>query len=157
MNSTVSTGPVIVDQFVDSKDEMTIEGLPPLPNGWGNFARLLADPRYRSTERPNARALYWTERVARTAAQLGLEPDRIATSVEGGAAVCFVRSRAYADIECFNSGDVVAVVSDGRNREVWEIDPNSGEIARALQRIREWLVLATNANASAQSASASHR
>ncbi|MGA2905946.1 MAG: hypothetical protein ABSD98_19135 [Candidatus Korobacteraceae bacterium] len=39
----------------------------------------------------------------------GLIPDALTTSADGGVAICFVRSDRYADIECFNDGEVLAV------------------------------------------------
>lgn len=62
----------------------------------------------------------------------------IVPSAEGGCAVCFVEDARYADIECFNDGNVLAVISEGTGTpDVWPV--RMDEIGDALQRIRAYL------------------
>lgn len=69
-----------------------------------------------------------------------IEPSRVVPSAQGGIVIYFVRGRKSGDIECLNSGDVVATLSDGRNLpEVWEIRESDikktlGEISAFLER-----------------------
>lgn len=70
----------------------------------------------------------------------GLLPSRVVASAEGGVGLCFVDGIKYADIECLNSGTILGVISDKRTRPVvWEVDQSAGGIARASERIREFV------------------
>ena len=74
----------------------------------------------------------------------GLVPSRVVATVEGGIAICFVRGDIYADIECFNDGSILGAISNGKDRPlVWEVDPGSGDIAPATDRIKKVLVAPT--------------
>ena len=69
-----------------------------------------------------------------------LSPAKIVDSAEGGVAFCFVAGNRYADIECLNSGEILGVTTNRRDRpSVWEIQCNSSEIARATERIRAFI------------------
>jgi hypothetical protein len=70
----------------------------------------------------------------------GILPTKIVASAEGGVASCFVVGNKYADIECLNSEAILGVLSDKRNQPfVWEIEPNSRGITRAVERVREFI------------------
>ena len=87
-------------------------------------------------EPPNAAAVSALRRILLQVSRVGLEPAKIAPSAEGGAAVCFVREGKYADVECFNNGDVLAVTSgDGRDPEVWEVGAVTDAIEQTLKKI----------------------
>src|SRR5689334_12172345 len=43
----------------------------------------------------------------------GLTPYRVVPSAEGGVGICFASERRYADIEFLNTGDILAVTSNG--------------------------------------------
>src|SRR5262249_7877707 len=67
---------------------------------------------------------------------LKLWPDRIAASAEGGIAFVLARGGKYADLECLNTGEILAVTCDrGGEPEVWAVDPTT--ISAALERICE--------------------
>jgi hypothetical protein len=69
-----------------------------------------------------------------------LRPDYIDPSVEDGVCISFREARKYADIECFNSGAVLAVVSDGKGRPIaWEVDRSESHLKGAIARIRSFL------------------
>ena len=53
-----------------------------------------------------------------------VKPMRVAPSAEGGIGICFYKGNRYADIECMNTGDILATTSDGRSR------PMSGKLSR---------------------------
>jgi len=60
--------------------------------------------------------------------EVGLNPDAIVPSAEGGVAICFVKDGRYADIECLNSGETLAVkYSRTENPIVWVVDGDSTE------------------------------
>ena len=69
-----------------------------------------------------------------------LSPDRIIASAEGGVALCFELGEKYADIECLNSGEILGVLSNRRDRpDVWEIEQSTSGVASAAARIREFI------------------
>ena len=69
-----------------------------------------------------------------------MQPNRVVASAEGGAAVCFINGNKYADIECLDSGTILGVISNKHDRPiVWEIEPYPRDIARAIERIREFI------------------
>jgi hypothetical protein len=65
-------------------------------------------------------------------------PNRVSASAQGGVGICFYRDSRYGDIECLNTGEILATISDGSGRpEVWEVGPN--EAGRALERIGKYI------------------
>lgn len=90
------------------------------------------------SEPPNRFATELAKEIVLTSPQLGMMPSRVVMSAEGGVGVCFYGGARYADIESLNSGEVLAMKSDGVSHpEVWEVRP--GEIKAALEEIREYL------------------
>jgi hypothetical protein len=70
----------------------------------------------------------------------GFPPTKIVASGEGGVAVCFVSGDMYADIECLNSGAILGVTTNRRDRpNAWEIDETPGGIEAATHRISQFL------------------
>jgi hypothetical protein len=65
-------------------------------------------------------------------------PSTIVPSSEGGVAICFVDSGAYADIECLNTGEVLAVTYEGNAEpHVWDVGRKDTAIKSAIEQIRE--------------------
>lgn len=92
------------------------------------------------TDRPNDAAIQWARFALQQFEEDSLIPTRVVASAEGGVAICFVDGNKYADIECFNTGGILGVTSNRRDRpSVWEILADAGEIARASARIRLFL------------------
>jgi hypothetical protein len=90
---------------------------------------------------PERIALLWADRVLRQLEDVMLRPSRVVASGEGGVAICFVQGDSYADIECLNTGAILGVTSNKRDRpDAWEIDPGTGGIARAIERVRKFLL-----------------
>ena len=68
------------------------------------------------------------------------EPSKIVASVEGGIAICFMQGDKYADIECLNSGEILGVKTNRRDRPfVWEIMRNKDAISQATQTIKSFI------------------
>lgn len=73
-------------------------------------------------------------------------PERIIPSGDEGVAFCWyappgdrINTKVYADIEFFNTGEVVAMIVAGDDKPViWEIDPVAG-YDEAAERITEYL------------------
>jgi hypothetical protein len=65
-------------------------------------------------------------------------PNRVAPSAQGGIGICFYRGQKYADIECLNTGEILATISDGTSRpDVWVVKPS--ESKGALERIGQYI------------------
>lgn len=65
--------------------------------------------------------------------------EMVVPSVEGGVGIVFSRrGERYSDIECFNSGEILAVTSTrGALPEVWSV--SFGDIKRSLAKISSFL------------------
>lgn len=105
-----------------------LQQLAELTSGWDGYG---AEP-------PVATSICKAKQIIEALGVLSLAPSNIVASVEGGVAITFRRKDKYADIECLNSGEVLAVTSDGRNEPaVWEVEP--GGVNQTLERIREYI------------------
>ena len=103
--------------WVNEKEE-EIKRLMLLTKGWNSYD---ADP-------PNTIA---RDNLIKVLNELGAQnflEGRVTPSAEGGLAIVFNNENKYADIECFNNGEILAIVSDLPNRSiVWAVseDPDS--------------------------------
>jgi hypothetical protein len=90
-----------------------IEAMAGLQDGWDTY----------DAPAPNATARYYASKVLDHLLKKDLEPARVRPSAEGGVAISFAAfERRYADIECFNSGEILAVTSDRRSEPVvWTV------------------------------------
>lgn len=70
----------------------------------------------------------------------GLLPSAILPSAEGGVAVCFATQLKYADIECLNSGEILAV-HYGRDEEphAWVVGQDENDAEITIRTISEFL------------------
>jgi len=85
-----------------------------LPSNWDSYG----------SDAPSSTAVHSAIAIASTFIRLGLIPDAVTPSPEGGIALCFVRNDRYADIECFNSGETLAVrYSVDEDPKAWAIKP----------------------------------
>ncbi len=101
-----------------------------LKEGWDGYG---AKP-------PNEKAVYWAQKVAVHLMRANLIPERVEPSVENGVSISFRHGDKYADIECFNSGEILAVTSDGSgDPHVWHVFPESADIDRTVERIDVFL------------------
>jgi hypothetical protein len=88
---------------------------------------------------PNAVAIQSAQAILETLyGQFGWAVDRIVASAEGGVAPVFSRPGRYGDIECFNSGEILAGMSAGAGvPEVWAV--NLDEQLETLERLRAFI------------------
>jgi len=101
-----------------------------LPPDWNSYG---AQP-------PNEAALALARKVLAKAREADMVPDRIDASADDGVAICFLRGSNYADIECFNSGEIAAVTHVRCGKYVpdaWDV--GEGDISLALDKIRKFL------------------
>jgi hypothetical protein len=91
-------------------------------------------------EPPSRTAVAWARAVLQQLQEDAVTPTRVVASAEGGVAICFVHGDKYSDLECLNTGEILGVTSNRRDRPVcWEIEQGSGGIAQASSRIRGFL------------------
>ena len=67
-------------------------------------------------------------------------PTTVVCSAEGGIAICFDHGKKYADIECLNTGTLLGVLSNRRDRPIaWEIRPGAADVAQSCAWIAQYL------------------
>jgi hypothetical protein len=92
------------------------------------------------SEAPSPEALAAAAAIGEAFINFGLIPDAVSPSAEGGVAICFVRNQKYADIECFNSGDTLAVrYSSIENPKAWVVQPNDVASDATIQFLTQYL------------------
>jgi hypothetical protein len=97
-------------------------------------------------EKPSEHATAWASAMLEQLWVDELPPTRVVASAEGGVAICFVDGNKYADVEFLNTGKILGVVSNRRDRPVaWEVGADSAGMAGASARIREFLHAPTTA------------
>jgi hypothetical protein len=107
-----------------------IDQLSQLPKDWDTYGAMP----------PNAFAAGWAKRAVRMAEKLKLTPLAVIPSAESGIGIAFRRGELYADLEIFNSGEILAVTSDRREfPKVWEVEASNSGIIEALRAIREYI------------------
>jgi hypothetical protein len=91
-------------------------------------------------EKPNELA-YRHARLALSLAELfEIDPTDVTASADGGVALCFKLDGMYADIECFNSGEIWGITSDRINpATTWRIEDSPVGLGSALLRIKSTL------------------
>jgi len=98
---------------------------------------LTVDWRAEGVEPPNVLSRLNAVRVLDVAGDLGIDPTYVTASAEGGVGICFKKDGLYADIECFNSGEIWALFSDRVNPATsWQIEDTVPKISHALATIQ---------------------
>ncbi len=98
------------------------------PYGWGGP----------DEERPNEWARYYAMLALMKAFTINLLPTRIIPSADGGVTITFYAGDRYADIECFNSGEILAMTKRGSERaDIWPV--RLERISDSLGRIDEFI------------------
>lgn len=88
-------------------------------------------------EPPNSDSLYAARIVLDTLASMDFRPTSTDASAEGGVCLAFSSCDFYADIECFNSGEIWTIVSeDDTGMVVDQVACNAQSIRDAADRIR---------------------
>jgi hypothetical protein len=88
-------------------------------------------------ETPNEAAVNTATMILGLLKSMYVPPTRVVASSEGGVGICFVHEDSYADFECFNDGEIVAVSYRGTDEPlVWEVAPEEESIKAAIEQIR---------------------
>jgi hypothetical protein len=104
----------------------------------GKLASLGANWDSYGAESPNNLSSRNARSVIGQLAAIDFQPTSIDPSVEGGICLSFLHGNNYGDIECFNSGEIWAVVSGNVETKAWQIvdDPTSIRTAAGAIRSR---------------------
>lgn len=130
--------PFAVRRFLNSQSKLADKRIYHLQKSLEALLKIEADWNGYGSEPPNALAIALAKQAVLSGAKFNLIPDRAVASTSGGAGICFYARDRYADLEFFNTGEIVAMTSDGRNPpDVWELTPD--KIDLALTTIREYL------------------
>lgn len=106
-----------------------LESFRTLKAGWDSY----------DAEAPNEKSIVTAEKIIRILYELNYEPTRIVPSVDGGIVISFFEGDLYADIECLNSGEILAVESNSYDQpEPWIVYPDHGNIKSTVGRIRDF-------------------
>jgi hypothetical protein len=88
-------------------------------------------------EPPNLGARSSASRVISILESVAMPPTKVVPSSEGGVAICFIEGSRYADIECLNTGETLAVVYVGTGEpHAWEIQAQDQALTGAIEQIR---------------------
>jgi hypothetical protein len=88
------------------------------------------------SEAPNDESIKLASQVVLSA--VTIKPTRVVASAHGGVVIYFVRAGKRADIECLNTGEIVATISENLTLpRVWEI--RAGEIKKTLGILSDFL------------------
>lgn len=92
------------------------------------------------SEPPSKQSIIAATAIAKAFIDFGLIPDAVGPSAEGGIAICFVRNQKYADIECFNTGETLAVrYSSDENPTAWELNADDAASDATIQFFSKYL------------------
>ena len=109
-----------------------LEELLELTEGWDSYG---AAP-------PSELAVSLASGILRRLNDAGAPLPRTSPSAEDGVCMSFRNGCLYADIECFNSGEVLAAISDGKGQQhVWEVGSSVPEIIETTRLIASRLRL----------------
>ncbi len=93
-----------------------------------------------NAEPPNAIAINHARLILGALVQINFPPSHVTPSVENGVGISFISASKYADIECFNTGEILAVTSTGQGKPtVWEVGSNSAALRSAVRKIRDFI------------------
>ena len=91
-------------------------------------------------EAPSRESIDTARAILRAVDDADFEPASVDPSAEGGVCLSFQQGDRYGDVECFNSGEIMAVTSIGGNdTNVWEIEGRGIQLRLALNKIRTFV------------------
>jgi hypothetical protein len=99
-----------------------------LPQNWDSYG---AEP-------PSPAAVFWAEEVLETVSLKGYQSGWVEPSAEGGVMIAFRRGTDFGSIECYNSGSIVAVLSDGHGTiDARTVAPTARSLEDAVSQVGE--------------------
>jgi hypothetical protein len=116
-------------QIKDSIDEAR--------NRLGQTARLIHGWDTYGGDPPNEMARTIAANVLTLLEAEALPPARLLPSAEGGIAISFVEGARRAEIETYNTGEIIAAIYSADDEPlVWELDDSAGAITSSIEQIR---------------------
>ncbi len=89
---------------------------------------------------PNDKALFWADCALDCLRILDFSCTRISPSVDEGVVICFISGDKYADLEFFNTGEILAVISSRKSSPtIWTVLEDPADIYRAIDSIRDYI------------------
>lgn len=89
-------------------------------------------------ELPNTLSIYQAKNVLEVLIDMQFQPDKLLSSADGGITFTFRQDEKYADVECDNSGEILAITSDGQlEPDVWSVEPD--QISLSLDKIYDFI------------------
>ena len=86
-------------------------------------------------ERPNQVAIKLARIVIMTLANIDFAPDYVDPSTDEGVCISFRGGGRYADIECFNTGEILAgTQTEDGTTDIWELSDQ--EIHETISRLK---------------------
>jgi hypothetical protein len=86
---------------------------------------------------PNTEAMNLARELLVLTERAKFLPTDVVASAEGGVALSFTMGDRYADVECLNSGEILAVTVIGQEEpHVWEVAKNAAAFDNAIEQIR---------------------
>ena len=99
-----------------------------MDSGWDSY----------DAEPPSKKAINYAGTILDALKKIDFVPSCVCPSVEGGVGIAFVDGDAYADIECFNDGEMlVALAAKSKSPTIREI--NLSNLDSTIKKIREFL------------------
>jgi len=122
------TDPSREDPF--TKLYLRLSSIAKLRRNWNSYG---AEP-------PNRWSTFWTRRILHALSLANFPPSNVTASSDEGIAFFFRSGSKRASIECLNTEEIVAVVSDANQTpKVWFICPDEKEIAREIGVMQKFL------------------
>ncbi|MCB7130453.1 MAG: hypothetical protein J3T61_13050, partial [Candidatus Brocadiales bacterium] len=119
--------------FIDEWKEWLVDAYKRL----SRFALLEDDWDSYGAEAPSQVSVDKARGVLSVLADVDFEPTSVDASAEGGVCLSFQQGDRYGDVECFNSGEFLAVTSGGGDAtDVWEIKGADQDLRTSLSKIR---------------------
>lgn len=113
--------------FVFQHAQQTLNSFRNLEKGWDSY----------DAEPPNTVALLLSHRVLMRLQEWHLQPTDIAPSREEGVTFSFFQRNKWAAIECYNTGEMAAVISETKgDPQVWMIENKDFAIGAAILKIQ---------------------
>lgn len=106
-----------------------IKELADLEDGWDS---------YNSAPAPDKISIDNAYKVVRILEEMKFPSEKILPSIDGGIVFTFYKNKRYADIECFNSDIIAAIMSDHNSEDripAWEV----ADIRQTVERIKAFI------------------
>jgi hypothetical protein len=146
---SISVGDYVVIGRSDASDTPKTYARPQSdPNWWRDavvfLERVASVPEASADceEPPSKSAHEYARRIGELLFAANMPPVRIAPSIDGGIVFSFNNAQRFGSVECYNSGEIVFVVSRGDGSPVvWECAVDDRSVAEALGTLHALLWL----------------